>query len=379
MTTALWLYTPLTGMQVDRAWLTDVIQTKTGEQRLALRPAARREYELSHLFTPAQYSAAIEQVRAADDYLIPDWASIARVESVVAGDDVTVQIDPDAYDLRPGQAVLLKSETSYEQVEIVSVNDDSVTLTHVESDWLDVRLMMLLPAVTQSGLSVTRLTNRWTRASINLSIQEFSALPSETYPQYRGQDVLEDCPKLQDGLSESIGWPIDIVDSELTHITALRNRAYPTSTYTMRWLVRSGREYMRLLRWLDSRRGRWKAFWFSSRGHDFTLSQDIDAADMQIRIAAIEGVKSLPSTFDIEMVTLSGDVFWRQVVSWIADGSGRFWLTLESAFGAPISIAQVQRISRFRCVRQDADDITLTHNAPGIIAGDVPLIEVPVP
>ncbi|MFN4063441.1 MAG: hypothetical protein ACK4JA_04540, partial [Parazoarcus communis] len=217
--------------------------------------------------------------------------------------------------------------------------------------------------------------------SIRMDITENTDDAATSYPQYRGHDVMTDCPKIGGGaLSEGVVWPVEIIDSQLGRFAAVRERTTPDATFTMRWRVFGACAASSLRAWLHSRRGRQRAFWLSSRGRDFLPADDLVAADTEITVQALPALDALArESFDVELVTTAGAMLHRQVTGWRLDSNGNVVLELAEPIGADIPATAVRRLSWLRCVRFDADRIELTHRAAAGVEVAVPCVEVPVP
>lgn len=373
-----WPFPPRSEMTETLEWLTDVMRAKGAEQRIALRTAPRRSYAFSHVLDAQQYASAQEMVRDAEDYLVPDWTRIVTVQSVESGSEVAIPFDATCYDFTAGgQAILWKTPGSFEVLDIIAADAGGITAAVADS-WASVKLMPLRPAVAPDGMSADRLTRHIAAVRIGFDITENTDQAATAYTQYRGHDVMTDCPKI--GLDESVAWPVESIDNQLGRVVWLRERNTPDASFTMRWRVFGVCATKTLRAWLHSRRGRQKVFWLSSRGRDFIPTVNILSADTEIVVQSLPGLDALArDTFDIEIVTTTGTEIRRQVTSWETGLAGTIVLNISAAIGANITIANVRRISWLRCVRFNADRIELIHRAAAGVEVAVPCIEVPVP
>lgn len=380
--TQLWPFKPLDKMTEVLEWSTDVIRSQAAEQRLALRPAPRRSFDLDHMLDAQQYSAAQELVRRYQSFLVPDWTQVVRV-STYPGSEVTIAFAPGCLTIPDdGQAVLWRDAAHYEVIDLIPTSSPELGVTaSVASAWFDARLMPVYPAIAPDGLSPQRLTHWAAKASIRMDLSGPGASdPASTYPQYRGLDVMTDCPRLGGGLAEPLSWPVDRVDNETGLFSALRTRAAPDASYTVSWRAGDACALKALRAWLDSRAGRLKAFWIASRGRDFLPLGDLHAADTTLTVAGLPGVLPLArDTFDIEISSAAGAALRRQVTGFAVIAGPSLVLTLDAAVGADIAKADIQRISNLRCVRFNADRIELVHRAVSGTEVQVTVIEVPVP
>jgi len=188
-------------------WLTDVFRAKASEQRLALRTAPRRIFNLSHLLTDLEYSSARAMLRSATDFYVPDWAQAVNVGVVSSGSGVNLGTDLDYTDIDTA-ALLWESPALFEQVEI-AISSGGASATTVVNTYTNARLIPLWLAHAPEGLSTSRSPGQINECSIAFQVHENTDLGLSTYAQYRSHDVLPTCPIIGSGsFSESIVWEV---------------------------------------------------------------------------------------------------------------------------------------------------------------------------
>lgn len=373
----LWPYKPLTGLKEFWQYNTDVLRSHDKEQRLSLRPGARRSFEIDHVLDSYQYASAQEIVRRYEDYYFPDWTQ-RIVISVSQGTDVVIPIDTTCFDFG-SFAVLWRSPGSYEVLSISSSSSDGL-IADVLSDWTNVYLMPCWPAVLPEGMSISRLTKTYARVSLQFDITVQFQNPVSTYTQYRGIDVMTDCPLISSGLEENLAWPVERVDNDIGQFFILRDKDYPDATYSLRWRLASQCAQQAMRRWLDSRLGRLNVFWISSRGKDFELATAAFSFDTTLTIVGLIGVAPLARTdFNIEVVLNDNTTLRYQVVNFALGAGSTLVLSLNSTVGQNFAISDVARISNLRLVRFNADRFEFAHNA--VIGAHLSstVVEVPIP
>jgi hypothetical protein len=277
MTAQIWPFKPRDGLIESLDWRTDVFQAKAAEQRIALREAPRRTFNMDHFMTEYEYSAARAMIWAAqggDEFLAPDWAQSIVIGSVSPGSPVTISVDLTTTDMGTS-ALLWESISKFEQVTITN-DSNGVSLATVVNDYDNARLMPLWAASCPEGFSVTRSGGRIVEGSVARTVRDNSDLGLSTYTQYRGLDIIPTCPVIgASSFDESIGWQVTTFDNQQSIPYYLRQRSYPDTIFQMRWheFTRAGLWEVR--QWMHSRRGRQKAFWLSSRGRDFEPAANI--------------------------------------------------------------------------------------------------------
>ncbi|MGR9107771.1 MAG: hypothetical protein ACU843_12640 [Gammaproteobacteria bacterium] len=358
---------------------TDILRSRAREQRIALRPGARRSFEMEHILNALEYSSAQEMVRRYEEWYVADWTQRTRV-TVTFGANKSIPIE-DAACFDFGEfAVLWSDEDQYEVIEVAQADSNGIVAAEVLGSWSNVFLMPAWLAFNENGLDATRATKDVARIRTSFHLAEQNPIPESTYSQYRTHDVMTDCPLIVGGLEETLQWPTDRPGSSIGKITILRDRAYPDATFTLKWLLKTQCAQQTMRRWLDSRYGAQRCFWVSSRGGDFELASAIGPADTTIEIVSLIGTLPLARTdFDIEIVLVGWATYRRQVTGWALNTEGNLLVDIDSALGISVSPSQIVRISNLRLVRFAQDRFELSHHA-GVGANlAANIIEVPFP
>jgi hypothetical protein len=371
-----WHFRERGGIVESLTWKTDVFQAKSGEQRIALRAAPRRTFNISHLFNDYQSTTARAMILAdqgGDGFLVPDWPQLTTVGAVSAGSSVVITVDTDYINIGT-VALLWQSPTLFEQITI-SVASTEVTATTVAGTYTNAILVPLWSAYCPSGLSVARTPGQINEASVEMNIYDNQDLAATTYAQYRSHDVMPTAAIVSSGqFVENTAWPVSTSDNLTSIPEHLRTRSILNQTYIMRWHEFTRQGLYELRQWIHSRRGRQKVFWFSSRGHDFEPAVDIAGTTITVfKTAAMQ-----PASYDIDVRTAAGVSSYHQVTA-IA---GRDTSNLTITPTLTVTLANLSRISLLRCTRFNADRILLKHSpASGEVDAQIqiPCLEVPIP
>lgn len=378
--TQIWPFKPRDELIEALEWRTDIFQAKAGEQRIALREAPRRVFNMDHHLTEYEYSSARAMMREAEVFYVPDWAQSTRVGAVSAGSAVNIPDDISYVDMGD-TAILWESVSNFEHVS-VTIDSNGTTLAEVVNNYTDARFIPVWLAHCPDGLSVTRSAGAIIQSSVSMAVYENTDLAYSAYSQYRGIDVIPSCPVVGDGsFNESLSWALSAFDNSQSIPSYLRRRNYPDVVFQMRWDETSSQDIYSLRQWLHSRRGRQKAFWLSSRGKDFEPADDISGTT--VTIYALDGITGLGRSifFDIDITSTSGVSYYRRV-SLAVPGtpiSGRSTIDMTIDSSLTIALGDIKRISVMRCARFDSDRIELLHRAAVGTAVQVPCVEIPEP
>lgn len=361
----IWPFKPRNDFNEALSWKTDVFRAKSAEQRIALRVAPRREFTFSHTLTDYEYTAAmalIRQCQADGGFLVPDWSQAILLGDLPTGSAHGLSTDFSEYDFGD-TALLWESLDNYEQVDFVDDSNET-SISPVSADYTKAYLIPLWTAVCPGGLSSERIGANLNQCEIAFISTQNNDLGASDYSQYRSHDVLNYCPIIG-SLQDKLTWPVSFFDNEVSSPELLRERAIPDYTFMMRWQTVTNSEIWSLRRWLHSRRGRQKAFWFSSYSEDFEPAASVSGTTLTVY--AHPGVSGVGHTtaFDIEVKAKDGTSNYRRVTAATTGtpiGSrGTLDFTIDSSL--TIDLSDIDRISFLRMARFDVDRIELSHQA----------------
>lgn len=169
----IWPYPPVDSMREQLAWLTDVLQSRTAEQRIAWRRIPRRTFSMSHIMDANTYARAKGLIRVEEDFQVPHWGQIVSVGPVAAGAAVTVSGAFDSSELEIGStAIVWGSATAYETATITAISDTDAELDNVTGTYASALVMPLLAAKLPNGLTAQVDASPWRRVSVNFQIDD---------------------------------------------------------------------------------------------------------------------------------------------------------------------------------------------------------------
>lgn len=362
----IWPFRPLIDFTDTLEWLTDIIETKSDEQRISLRDLPRRTFGMRHLLQGTNYAAAIAYITASDDYLVPDWTNKFSIGNVSSGSNVSNILIPDYYfgfNLNDN-VIVWQSESKFEQAVIEDIDSNNIiTLDNISNDYDNANILPLLSVNAIEGLSIERIKYDVSILSINMSSYDGYDLSESHYDTYRDIDVLTDSPVLNGGLSENHGFEFESFDANFGSPYYVRERSIIDTVVSMNWIAKSREEIYRLRNFFYRNKGSMKTFWFSSRSKDFSLHSPIGSGDTAIIVNDYPGLTGLGKDvpFDIDITLKNGTSYYRQVTSQSANTSSTRLLNIVTSLGVDVSIYDVKRISNLRCVRLDSDTVTFEY------------------
>jgi len=291
---------------------------------------------------------------------------------VASGSDVVLLEATDNYNFGD-KALVWDSEYNYEAVDVVE--DTNGLTADITGDYDNARVMPLWKGETPDGLSVSRAPLS-INATVSFMLSESSDLSLSTYAQYRGHDVIPDCPIVGGGsFSDDTGYELSTFDNVVGDNLYLRRRTDVEYTFQTRWHKFTPSEVYELRQWIHSRQGRQKAFWIPTYAKDLTPASSISGTTVTVYNDILSR-----STFDIEIVA-SGTSYYRQVTSTSAGSeiNGRPTVDLTINSSVTESLGDISRISYLVCSRFDSDRAEFEHSARGGSVLQMPCREIPVP
>ncbi len=372
----IWPFKPRERMTEVLAWLTDVIQTRNKEQRFSQRELPRIEHNLSYFLTVEEYAAAQALIRQNQDFLFPDWALSVSIGFIPAGVAESIPYNLPYAGLDIGDQILIwESSSKYEAVEILDTDSADTYIGDISRDYENARLIPLFTARLPNGLEVSKRAGNNILVSVNFEISKDKDVGPISLPQYRGIDVITDCPVIaSENFSEPISWPVDTFDSEVADPVYTTARGMYSYRRMLRWHVRTREALYSLKQLVYSRKGRQRAFWAPSFSRDFRLVQDIGASDTEILVYPPAGILDLGvDSFNIEI----NGIYLRQVTNYQTTyflGQPVIRFFLDSSLGQAISLGA--RVSMLYLMRFDADRVEFEYVGRVGVSVAIPIIEI---
>jgi len=169
----IWPYAPVDSITERLVWATEVLQSRSAEQRIALRRIPRRSFAATHIMAALRYAEAQSIIRTEEDFLIPHWGQIVSVGPIAAGTPVTVSGAFNSSELEIGsQAIIWQNDQSYEQVEITAISGTDAELDSVVGTYTNALVMPLLAAKLPNGITASRDASPWRRVTADFQIDE---------------------------------------------------------------------------------------------------------------------------------------------------------------------------------------------------------------
>lgn len=363
-------------------WRTDVLTSRAGEQRIALRPRPREIVTFQHKLDALEMARAAELARAgfAGDWHVPLWhMALQPVADLVQG-ATEILLDTGLSDFRSGELVAITVDgREAAAVSIASVLADRLILAEplglqLPSPAVAAPRITVAPiraGVLTSAIEVTRRRQGDGTVTASFLLRDAPDLVAPVLPTYLGRPVQTDPSLVRRPLSASLRRAVEYVDTGFGPVVVepLGDVFERSETITLKAQGPFARHSLR--RWLWSLRGRQASFWLPTWGRELQLRAAMTSGSTLMRVAPVASLQAyVGRAILLEMPTA---LRFRTITTAIAEGADHR-LTLSSNFGEPVSLAT--RVHFLTAMRADADRVEIQH---GAVASEVtlPVVEVP--
>jgi hypothetical protein len=372
-----WPFSPQHGATESLEWVTDVMRTKAGEQRLALRNAPRQTFEYSYKMDESQVSRmrAMTVGWAQRQYGLPVWYEGTYIGTVLEG-DVTVNVDTSTADYRVGGvAVLWVSDLNFEAVVLDAVSPTQLTLRLPLQRTMTGVFVMPVRSARTTEVKIARGSNQ--QASVRA---EFKVVDNAYYggsiglPTFEGLDVLTDVRVNLGGYEERVVKEVHHFDNKMA--TPVLDSRYGQSDehFSVTWDLSSKAQVWRVRKWLHSLKGRQKAFWLPSPTRDMVLIEPIDPSAGGITVGAF-GASLFYQEKVIQILQKNGTRSYHRVLGASEAGANEV-LSFSLPTGITVQVASDPQISYMYKVRLDTDRVEIRYESNSMITIKVPVKEV---
>jgi hypothetical protein len=362
-------------------WRTDVLQSRAGEQRIALRSRPREIVTFQHRCDALGMARAAELVRAGfvGEWRVPLWHMAVQPTAEVAQGATEIAVHTAVADFRAGEAVVLAVDgRAASLAEIADVEADRLILVEPLGAQLPGAIVVasrIAVAPLRSGILIAPVEIARRRQNDGLVTTTFLLrdapdLTAPVMPVYLGRLVQTDPSLTRSPITASLRRAVEYVDNGFGPVVVEPLRDLFESGEAITLKAQGAAERWALRRWLWSLRGRQTGFWLPTWGRELQLRAAMTSGSTQMRVVPVaELAVYVGRAILLEMP--SGFRF-RTINAAVADGADHR-LTLSSSLGEPVAVATA--VHFLTLVRSDADRIEIKH---GLVASEVtvPVLKV---
>jgi hypothetical protein len=350
-------------------WRTDVLQSRAGEQRIALRPRPREIVTFRHRLDAPGMARAAELVRAGftKEWLIPLWHMALQPDTDLTQGAIEILLDATLSDFRgPGFAAIAVDGREAAVVEISAVQADRLILAEplalqLPTTSVAARRITVAPVrvgVLTSAVEIARRRQGDGTITVSFLVRDAPDLAAPVLPTYLGRPVQTDPSLTRRPLTASLRRAVEYVDNGFGPVVVepMREVFDRGESITLKAQGPTARHAMR--RWLWSLRGRQTSFWLPTWGYELQLRAGMTSGSVLMRVAPVAPLTSYIGRRI--MFEMPSTLRFRSITAAIADGPDHR-LTISSNLGEPVPIGT--KVHFLTCVRADADRVEITHSA----------------
>lgn len=380
---SVWPFIPQREFSESLEWLTEVLSSKSSEQRISLRDVPRHNLSFEYLLDNGQYSRAraLATASSLEQHQVPLWQYVERLGVLPPGQAALPVDAAHAEYLAGGQAVVWGDDDAFEVVDVLSTTSSSINLAApTVGDYANAYVCPLRNFWMSQALEGARGASDLAKVRAYFQSTSTYALPaaSPAYPVYRTFDVMDDRNVLLGDVTDKLVRDVEWVDSSFGAMEPDATLSYMTSGTQMSWDTLDRAAQWRLRCWLYARRGRQVGFWLPTWNRDLRVAADILSADTALTVADY-GYRNAYLTRDVMLTSTSGAVHYLRVVGGEAAAPGLETLHLSAATGFALPAAQVESVCFLDFARLDADRVEFHHRAARGASVSVPIALVPSP
>ena len=373
----LWPFTPEGGIKETLEWKTEVIRSRSDEQRIALRPFPRTTLDIDFILSEQEYAlvTVLSKKYFLEKLIVPFWKELLVVGSVDST-DTTFAVDTTIRRF-DSQVLVVDQDGTRVLADILQIDPGQITLTEaVGRVFTNAFIVPVGYFHFQKALEIEKGSEDYykTRASF-VCTDEYVYQGAIDFPSYLGFYVITDRPVVDSPLKETFQREFKVLDNGFGPLSYSDEFDYPIAMSFLSWRNINLGELYRIRYFLSTLKGKQGQFWVPTWNKDFIVAQGILSADVDVLVQDNDQSQHF-EPFHIGILLLDGTFYFRKVISMNIHGSLE-QLTLDSALGADISPSQIERVFKLTLMRSDTDKVNINYLPSGNTTVRIPVMEVP--
>lgn len=354
------------GMLERLEWLTDVLQAYRGEEQArALRLNPRQLLEFSVLVEgPARrHLEAVLWNWGARVWAVPLWYDGLELSTPVSAGATSIPLTTSLRDFRAGTLAVILGDTSrsFEVVEIDAVNPSELVLARpTASAWpVGTRVYPARTARIDGDAALARFSGRASDMRLRFEMVEPAQWTADAgATTYRGYPVLSARPDWSDDPTLTLERKLAVLDAKVGPVAYEDEADMPLTEQRMRWVLDSRAEVDRHRKLLFALRGKQGRIWVPTWTDDFIVVGAVGEATLAVDVEWCGYTlyhQVDVNRRDIRIETMSGQVYYRRIVSSSELSATTERLVLDSALGVNLQPSDFLQISFLSLCRQGSD------------------------
>jgi hypothetical protein len=376
----LWPFAALIDARESRQWLTDIIPSRAGEQRFALREIPRLILNYNYNFkNEEEYTLAkiLAKTIANLAVAVPLWTEVTKLLNLTSGQS-TIFFPTDSLELSIDMPIVFwKDFKTWEIQEISLVFSDRIILKNpLTTNYAQAWLAPVFIGFTNSGIELTAGAGYSRKGSLTMTSTNAFNNPVWTTDIFQSLPVIINTNIASGGIPNKYFREQEIMEVETGLITKFDVETYNREFTKLSLFANNHKELSIIRRQFDFLKGKFTAFWLPSFQNDFTALQNLTTSSTFLRVTNFQGNK-----FPIKYIRVVGvdslnnptsESFEITSIVDNLDGTENMGLLINPT-KIINNIKQVQILTK---VRLDSDIIDYNHLTKNKTSVNVPVREV---
>ena len=343
-------------------WLTDLIETYSDEQRIALRIAPRRNITYKYVEKP-EYASEMQIIANAwisRMFGVPIWVEATKIAHVNSG-VTTIGFDTTNASYS-NAAFIWENDGKHEAMNITALRSNGIDIDQpLKHEYNNALIMPLLYGFTPSGIDL-RQHYGYVEASATFTVVDEVYIGANPFSTYDGYPIIDKNVMVQD-INQRIYKNLEFIDNGQGLVVMEPNRGLTEKTSVLGKITNTKADLWTWRKFLHYLCGRQQVFLLP------TFQKDIKLIDVIWNGTSIAKIKGLGlnrySTFPLrtQLVLSNGNSYLIKITGAnpIPDSEDET-VTIDTSFAFDIKPEDVVRWSFIDLVRLDTDSITLEYD-----------------
>lgn len=368
-------YEPESPIRETLAWKTSVLQSVSGlEQRVSLRKNPRQIIEMMVRIEEGSGRRELQTLLHGWQpgvFGVPIWFEARYLNTTADILDTTIYVDTRFADFRVDSlAIIWRSADFYDALEIDSMTDSSITFSSpVTKQFLaDQALVMpLRVGITDESIQAQRYPVGLDDLNLRFTIQDNDSDLGDTsaFPTYNGKVLLSE-PNRMAGTTLPVGIERRLVriDNEIGPPVQTSDWPGPNFLTEKGFLCNDLERKWQVRQLLHALRGSQVSFYLPTFYYDMVLVEDLTNTSVLVDIENIgytNYIDGQAPSDHIQIELVDGTTLRRQITASEEISESVERLTVDSAWTADVTVAEVDRITYLRTARIEDDQAALVH------------------
>lgn len=355
-------FAPLTSYKETINWTSNVIQTISSEQVLALKDIPKQTLTYNYRFRTVNEFTLAKNIAKKYQHLTlvsPIWAQTVRI-GAVALNATTINVKTDFMEISVGDlAVVYQNYLLYEVVEITAKTSTSVTIKQGITTTFTGNLCFIPAKIcyTPKGFDFNRSSSSVNSLSVTFeNTKGFTLSSISGYSTYLSLPIIETITPIESSITENFEREVEYINNDLGDLEPVSLVNYTKDRKVLNLFSHGQANIYKMKRLLDYFKGKKNYFYlptFSADGEPVVTSLPISSTSIDIKYAGFS--LTAPS-----LIRIIADVNTIVQVANVTKSISTETITFSSPIAAALTgIKSIQILTKCRC---DTDNFSIDYD-----------------